>query len=136
MKILNKFKASHRGIILHEAVVSIVVIIILIPILIMGLKLISSSKLYDESIQDEIKKIQLQRILVIAYDVKVENNQLFFKHNNQEKSLRYINNHVILSPGTQIFFEGVQDVEFKIDDNNIIIIFTRNNRVYEKKFVY
>lgn len=136
MKCSKILKLNNKGWIFYEVIITLIITIIIIPILFSCLKITVNMKFYDENIQDEIKTIQLQRIFLIAYDIKLDNNQIDFKYNNQIRSLKFINNHIILTPGTQVFYEDVDLVKFELNEDEVKIIYFRNEEIYEKNFKF
>lgn len=126
---------KHRGYIVYEIVFSLLIICIMLPILCSALTIFSHSTLYEEIVQDQIKLRQLQRIFLLSYDIELENNQLHFFYNKQYMTLKLVNKHLVLSPGTQIFLEDIDEIKFELNDE-IELYFKRKDIEHEKKFVY
>lgn len=91
-------KLSKTAIADIEALVYVLIMSCMIFLILSLYKSISNSNLHDESIQDEIRLMQLKRELNSSSNFKVEEFQLEFDYKKHKARLRYHNNHLIMSP--------------------------------------
>ena len=82
--------------------------------------------------QDEIALNQLRRIMILSKDIAYSNNSLSFEYHDERWTVSLINDHLVMQPGTQIFFTDIDGVYFTSSSNILYITYTRDNKSYEK----
>ena len=123
------------GSIMTEFMISMLIVVSFLPIAMNSILVISKSIGFSEEIQDEIALAQLRRILVIGYNFKNRGNQLEFTYQGKEVVLSYKNNHLLLSPGTQIFLSEIDSCIFEEEGKLLKCIYERKEKIYEKVLV-
>lgn len=83
--------------------------------------------------QDLISSIQLHQVFNLATNVDVSDKEISFNYFNEPRSLKFINNKIILKPGTVIYYTKVDDCDFFIEDEKIFIKIKRLNK--ESRFM-
>lgn len=68
--------------------------------------------------------MDLRRVMLIAYDIEVSDYEINFTYHNDDYVLRYVNNKLIMQPGTQIYLNDILDVNFSKEDNSIYVNYT------------
>ncbi|MFV0380502.1 MAG: hypothetical protein ACK5KQ_06745 [Anaerorhabdus sp.] len=96
----------------------------------------SKTKMINHVEQDEIATFQIRSILINAYDFNILDNVLSFKLGSDNKELVFKNNHIYLTPGTQLFYLDVENAYFEIIDGGIWINFLRNNQWVKRILIY
>lgn len=86
---------------------------------------------FDAQLQDALALQQLQRILMISYDLQADERVLAFTHQGMEKRLSQVNDHVILQPGTQIILADTEDAGFYMEEGCICLWYQRKDITYE-----
>lgn len=130
---LDYFRRRNRGIIITEYILSLYIFIIFIT-------LISSSLIYvdklinhkEDIINDELSLMQLRRILLISYDIEVNEDSLSFNYQDREFLLNEVNNNLIIQPGTQMVLMDIDDLTFINEEGNIYISYTKEEEKYER----
>ena len=122
----------HRGSTLAEVLVVLLVVSVLIPVTVLCLKSFPPLLTFDEELQDQIALSQLRRILLLSYDLKYTYDELSFTYQEKERHLMYRNDHLVMTPGTQIFLSAVDDAYFQFSDNAIYVCYQRGSKEYEK----
>jgi len=130
---LRSFK---KGVININILVSLGIVLSLLPILSLVFKLMLNISLVDEIIQNEIATLQIRRILLIAEEIEVNEDQITYKIDNKLWKIKFINNHVILTPGSQIIYENVSMVRFYEIANEVYINYYIGNQEYHKQWAY
>ena len=87
---------------------------------------------FNEEIQDEVSALQLRRVLLLSYDLEVHDSWISFTYQERVMELSKGANHVILSPGTQIYFVNVDSCEFSEEDGLLWINYERDGKEYAK----
>jgi len=125
-----------KGVININILVGLGVILALIPILMTTFKLMLNISLVDEIIQNEIATLQIRRILLLAEEISVSPQQISYTLDEKSWEIKYLNNHIVLSPGSQIIYENVEDVSFYIEDKMIYVKYNYNHHNYSKQWGY
>lgn len=87
----------------------------------------SLSKSYN---QEYISSLQIKQILSLSQNVEVDISQLSFLYQGENRKILYVNNKLIMTPGTIIYFLDVDDYKFQIENNRIILSLFRD-RTYK-----
>ncbi len=123
---------SESGMILEQFLLSLAALMLLAPTINLILSLQLKLAAFDESVQDEIAIAQLRRILNAAEDFHTGHAQLSFTYHEETCSLYCINDHLILTPGTQIFLSEIPSVSFRQAGHEITVVWTRNGHEEER----
>lgn len=86
---------------------------------------------YD-AINDDVAINQLRRILLISYDVNASADGMRFVYHNKEFYLNFVNNRLILQPGTQIFLNRIDEGTITTLNNCYVVKYKRKGKEYEK----
>ena len=117
-----------NGVVNIEIIISLVIILMLLPILYQSFFLMTKIDLTDEIIQDEIATYQIRRKLLLSDNFSINNNDLFFDNNGNRWHLYLNNNHLLLSPGSQIIYNDIEKVSFEKNGNVIYVTYVRNKK--------
>jgi len=117
-----------NGVVNIEIIISLVIILMLLPILYQSFLLMTKIDLTDEIIQDEIATYQIRRKLLLSDNFSINNNDLFFDNNGNRWHLYLNNNHLLLSPGSQIIYNDIEKVSFEKNGNVIYVTYVRNKK--------
>lgn len=91
---------------------------------------------YDYSeINDEIAMYQLRELLLIAYDIEIYDDEINFTYQDKTFRLSLINNRLILTPGTQIYLDEVDNLYFMQSDGLIYVNYEKDDRQYQKVLI-
>ncbi len=97
-----------------------------------SVKLIQRTSLTSYN-HDLLSAVQIHQILNASIDIDVQRESITFKYLNEERRLRFVNDKLVMSPGTVIYFLDVKDYYFKEDDEVIILYLRRNDRFRKYK---
>lgn len=78
--------------------------------------------------QDLISSTQLLHIFNLSKDIIVDESEIVFKYLNQPRSLYFVNDKIILKPGTVIYFVNVDKCLFFSEDDEIFVTIFRKNQ--------
>ena len=115
------------GFALIESLIMILVVALCMPVIASCLKSLSLLDFSKCEMQRYNQLYQLRRDLLQAETVNVKNGVLVYLL-DQEYQLYSVNGNVIRTPGTVIYFTGVQDCFFYQDQNRIMIKLHQNGR--------
>lgn len=130
MKSLQLFK-NKKGYLLEQSLVSMMIASFCIPIVLLCFFILHQQIKENELIQDEIALSQLRHILNMGTNFQTSGNYLSFTYQNETNELYLINDHLILTPGTQIFFQDIESVQFSTQNGYLYVTYTRKNDIYE-----
>ena len=130
MKFLPLLK-KNKGFVLEQMLVSLMVMISCIPIVLLCFYILHQQVKENQLIQDEIALSQLRHILNISTDFHHAGSSLSMTYQNESYQLYTINHHLILTPGTQIFFQDIDQASFQEKNGYLYVIYTRKNETYE-----
>lgn len=116
-----------KGYSLVEFLIAIVLSFFILNLLISGFSKVKLNKEYNAS-QDLISSLQIFNVLNVSVDVEVLDQNINFKYLNEERQLRFVNNKIIISPGTNIYYLKVDDCLFYQTDNKIYLKILRDSR--------
>ena len=120
------------GFALIEVLLSMMVLTAMIPITVLCIQPFGSMLQFDQEIQDQIALSQLRRILMLSYNVSCRSDEIDFVYQQQPRCVSLVNDHLVLSPGTQIFMTEIDHVTFLEEGKFIYIVYMRNQKEYEK----
>lgn len=124
-----------NGFILVEVLLVLMIMIALIPVTIICIRPFNGLLSFKEEIQDQISLSQMRRILLLSYDIEMDGDELHFLYQEKERILSLKNNHLVLSPGTQIFLSEIEDAGFFSENECIYLRYERGGQSYEKVLV-
>lgn len=119
----------------EELLLSLIILTAALPPAVSCLGQLKQSVSHDSVIQDEIALCQLRKILSLASELSISDNQLTFRYHDESCTLSKINRHLIMKPGTQILMQDTEQVYFRKDGSLLSIIYEKNNRTYEKPLI-
>ncbi len=112
--------------------ISLVVVLALLPIAVFSFSVCEKLEYRHEEISDEIAMYKLRRIWLLSYERHIETDHISFIFQDKQFELGLKNNHLVLSPGTQIFIDEVDALEFIERGDFIYVIYQREGKHYEK----
>lgn len=122
----------NRGFLLSDALVALMSVLMLIPLCTASIASLSGVFEFQEEVQDEIASLQLRRLFLCAYEVEVSPDAVTFVYDDRQMQLHKVNRHIIISPGTQIFYADVDACEFIVDGDLLYVEFERDAKQYRK----
>ena len=82
-------------------------------------------------LQDQIALVQLRHYLAVAYDIELQPTMISFQRQHEEMRLRFVNQNLIIQPGTQIFLMNIESAMFYLENDSVILRYVRENQEYE-----
>ena len=107
----------------------------MISISLSSFRLIKFYKYEDQDIQDEIACIQLTRILSIASNIEINNDEVSFISNNKTWNIKNINGNLVLQPGTQFILIDIENVSFQKESAVLYISYKRGDKEYRRALI-
>ena len=127
--------SGNRGFTYGRTLIALLITLTILPLLISIFSFVGNIKLNYNLLNNELALIDLWRKLLIAYDLNVNDNSLEFKNNGETNYLYYVNDKLILSPGTQIYLNDVKDVYFNKENGVIYLNYITNDNEEYKSVV-
>ena len=128
--LMRNMHYCHKGFILKDYLLSLVIMLMLLPIVISSLKIISHYEINDERIQDEIAIAQLRDKMLLGMDFRVTPTILEYRIGEENWQLIYQNERVYLAPGYQLFLDNVESCLFKQTGNTLFIEYQKDGVTY------
>ncbi len=113
-------------------VVALLTITTLFPSVLTSFQVLKKYEKMDEFAQDEIATYQLRRVLILGDNFSVKEDSLSFTYRGDRWTISIKNNHVYMQPGTQIFYNQVDEGYFDIEDG-MIFISLRRDKIWIKR---
>ena len=125
--------SNNRGFIYTRTVIAILIVLTILPILISAYSLIAKYNIDYNLLSNEISIMDLRRVLLLAYDIKINSHEMHFIYHNENYVLRLSNNKLILQPGTQIYLNDIKEINFNTKNGSIYLTYiTNKGKEYEK----
>jgi len=121
-----------RGFISTRALIALYVVMLLIPLAYSSFSFVGNNKFNYNEVSNEIALVDLRKILMLAYDLENNDDSLKFIYKGDEYELYETNNKLILKPGTQIFLNDIDSVQFINKNECIYLIYETNGKTYER----
>ena len=125
---MSKLHRNSGSVVLIDIIAALLICMMMLPVTVQAVALLAHPLHFDETLQDQIAADQLRRIFLMAYDTEVSGSAVTFTYQNRECSLVQINDHVIMKPGTQIFFSDIESSSFYISEGVLMVEITRNGK--------
>ena len=106
--------------------------LIMLDLALMSFVFVGDIEFDYDAINDDIAINQLRRILLISYDVNASADGMRFIYHNKEFHLNFVNNRLILQPGTQIFLNHIDEGTITTLNNCYVVKYMRKGKEYEK----
>ncbi len=124
--------SGNRGFTYGRTLMALLITLTILPLAISIFSFVANIKPNYNLSNNELALIDLRRRLLIAYDLNIEENRLEFINNGETNYLYYVNDKLILSPGTQIYLNDVKDVYFSKENGVIYLNYiTNDNKEYK-----
>jgi len=117
-------------------IIGLFIILTMLPICLSSFKTISNINIDFYEIDDEIMINKLRRVLLIGYNFEVFDDEIYFRYQTKQCNLYYTNNHLIMTPGTNIFLENIDSVKFYFKDDYLYLKYSRGSNFYEKAILH
>ena len=115
--------------------IALYISVILLPIALL-ISIYSSNLDIDYGLlSDEIALNELREVMLISYDLKISDKRLEFLYQGEEYSLSLVNGKLLLQPGTLIYLNDIDDLNFYINNNSIYIKYLRKGKEYERNIL-
>ncbi len=128
----SKFEMRFKnGMIMTNFLVTLLTFMISINVIFSCMNIISKHNFYEENLQDLIGLSQLSRYLILADEIKIENNCIYFKYLDKDMKVDVVNKNLIIQPGTQFVIVNVDYLNFYIENNLLYIEYKRNKNNFK-----
>ena len=130
---LSKLRARVRaGFILGNTLIAFIVALYLVPLCMACIAPLRGIMEFRRDVQDEISAVQLRRLLLVSDDIEISGESLVFTYQQKSMELSQGGHHVILKPGTQIYFTDTEGCRFECMEGVLEIVYERNGNEYRK----
>ena len=118
-----------KGFSLVEVLIALVLSFFIIELLVSSFTYIETNS-NDDINQDLLSAFMLYEIFNVSVDIIVLDDSISFKYLEDQRELLLINNRLIIRPGTQIYFNNINEFEFFVKENYIYLKLKRNKKTY------
>lgn len=126
---MSRLRRRH-GYIMMELILSVLIVLMLVPVILLSISSLSTSLSFEQTVQDEIAIQQLRRILALSYDLEVEGNGLTFRYQGKQRNLCFVNQKLVIQPGTWIFLTELDDLAILESSELVYLSYVRNGENY------
>ena len=113
-------------------ILALIILMSILPLSSLAIYYVSNISFEYNEISDEIALMQLREYLLISYDIRINNNSLSFRYKNKDFYLNFINNKLIMQPGTQIILNDIDDVYFDTNGDSFYVNYYKKNKKYSR----
>ena len=116
-----------------RSLIALLITLSILPLAVSIMAYCASLKQNYNLVNSEIALMDLRRIMLISYDLCVNDNQLDFIYHNEEYHLVYVNDKLILTPGTQIILNNIKEASFYEKNDSIYLRYIDDdNKEYKR----
>ena len=116
-------------------IIALYISVLLLPIVLLIFTYSSNLDIDYGLLTDEIAINELRELLLITYDLKINEHHLNFIYQDKDFSLSLVNNKLLLQPGTVIYLNDIDNLYFYIKDNSIYMKYLRKGKEYERSLL-
>lgn len=127
---------SNKGFSYTRTIIALLVITSILPIVYSCFDYVARFKFNYSEVTDELTLIDLRRVLLLSYDLEIHEQELSFIYHNDNYVLRYVNDKLILQPGTQIYLNDIREVNFFIKNDCLYMHYVTNDEKEYEKVIY
>lgn len=125
-----------RGFSLASTLVGLILSMLILSILLDSINIMKRVD-YRHYNQEIISSLQLMQILSQSENIIVDTLSIQFDHLNQQKQIKKVNDKLIISPGTLIYFTNIENFAFNVVDDRIkLTIFRDIPYTYDLGYVH
>lgn len=130
---MKNMKSYSAGFIKTRFLIALLITLSILPLCTSMVRLLGNVNMDYDLVNSELSMMDLRRILLIAYDLEINEYELNFTYHNSPYNLRLINDKLILSPGTQIYLNDIKEASFYTKNGCLYLRYVNNdNKEYEK----
>ena len=123
----------NKGIILTDTLIALLVTVSILPLAITVFRFCANFEFDYDFVNNEIAFMDLRRVILLAYDININEHELDFIYHGEDFSLRVVNKKLILQPGTQIYLNDINGASFYTKNGSIYISYmTKKGKEYER----
>lgn len=126
---MRKHSIANAGFTLAEFLLATLIATMFVPVTVYSLKIAEPMLHFEENIQDEIGISQIRNLGLLSYDMQLVDNKVMFRMQNKDVTLSFLNNKIILQPGTQIFLSDIDEAVFLAENEIIYLEYKRDTYV-------
>ncbi len=124
--------SRNNGFTYGRTLIALLITLSILPLALSIFNLVANLKPDYNLVNNELALLDLRRILLIAYDLKINDYNLEFTYHNETYNLYYVNDKLILTPGTQIYLNDIKEACFSCENNVLYLDYiTNNNKEYK-----
>lgn len=113
--------------------IALLITLTMLPLAISTFSFVGKYEFNYNLINNEMALMDLRRVMLIAYDISVSEYEVNFVYHNDNYSLRYVNNKLLLQPGSQIYLNGIISARFYTNNNSIYVEYVdENGKEYQR----
>jgi hypothetical protein len=122
----RRVRRAIGGYILEDLLIVMILTAFLIPVIAVSLQVSGKSLHFTETVQDEIAMAQMKKILILSEHYDCSAGTLLFEYQGDPAQMVFMNRHLIMKPGTQIFLSDLDEAVF-FERNEMIYLSYRRN---------
>lgn len=104
-----------------RSLIALLITLSILPIAVSILSYCASLKQDYDLLNSEIAFMDLRRIMLISYDIEINEYELSFIYHDKDYKVSLVNNKILLQPGTQIIADNVQECSFYENNDSIYL---------------
>lgn len=121
-----------RGSVSTRSILALLITMSILPIAVSIMTLCFKLELDYSLVNSELALMDLRRVLLLSYDLKIFEDRLEFIYHGKDFSLSRVNEKLILQPGTEIYLSDIEKLSFFTRNGSIYVSYTSGGKEYER----
>ena len=127
---------KNRGSLLIEALLALCIALILFGFGSSLLNVYARVNFDSTTLQNRLGIIQLREHLYLATNIEISDDELTYMIKKDSYRLGLLNGRLVQQPGTLIFLLNIEELDFVLEDEVIIMSYKADNREWKASLVY
>ena len=132
----KKIFGRKTGYTLIECLIALMVLCLASSIYFTAMKKIKNLTINTDRIQDVNGIHQLALSLALATDMEVSSDQITYYYKDESFMISLVNEKLMIQPGTNILLLNIDAIEFFQEDEQVILIYRRDDKEMRRVVYY
>jgi len=132
----RKVFGPKMGYTLIECLIALMILCLASSIYLNTMKTLKKLTINTDRIQDINGIHQLSLFLALASDMEVNSDQISYYYKDECFMISLVNDKLIIQPGTNILLLNIDMIEFYQEEDQIILVYKRDNKEMRRVIYY
>jgi len=132
-KIVSGWKMGYT---LIECLIALMILCLASSLYFTAIKNVHDLKIDTDRLQDINGIHQLALSLALATDMEVSSDQIAYYYKDESFVISLVNHRLMIQPGTNILLLNIETIEFIQEDEQVILLYTRDDQEMRRVIYY